>query len=60
MTAERKEELLVKIEKVASNEIEEFTVMDSDIKIVNSLDENQIVIDMIVMFMKNDEEAPDR
>lgn len=60
MTEERKQELLAKIERVSNNDISVFSGVDSDIKIRKNNNDGEIVIDMVVHFMKTDENEADR
>ena len=60
MTQERKQELIAKIERVANNDISVFSGVDSDIKIKKSSTDGEIVIDMVVHFMKTDEDETER
>ena len=41
-----------------SDDIKEFVVMESDIKVLKSSNMDEIVIDMVVVFMKSDDEEP--
>ena len=43
---------------IASDDIKEFSVMESDIKVYNSSIENELVIDMVIAFMKSDDKEP--
>ena len=59
MTGARKEELLAKIERVASNDATAFAGTESDIKVTKNSKNGEIVIDMVAHFMKTDEDRPD-
>ena len=41
-----------------SDDIKEFVVMESDIKVLKSSNMDEILIDMVVVFMKSDDEEP--
>ena len=60
MSEERKEELLAKIAKVASNDTTAFAGTDSGIKVYLNNENGYIVIDMVAHFIKTDENEPDR
>ena len=59
MTEERKGQLLEKISKIASNDVTVFAGTESDIKVSKSDKSGEIIIDMVVHFMKSDEEKAD-
>ena len=58
MTAERSEEMLAKIKMVADNDIDAFSGTASSIKVSKDSKTNDIVIDMVVFFLKSDEDEP--
>ena len=60
MTQERKEQLLEKIIKVASNDVTAFAGTESDIKVSKNEENGDIVIDLVAHFMKTDENDQDR
>ena len=57
MTLERKEEMLDKIEKIATDELEENEGIDYNIKV--SLDKREIIVDLIVHLIALDKENPE-
>ena len=59
MSAERKGELLAKIERVACNDATAFAGVESDIRVATNSESGEIVIDMVAHFMKTDEDRPD-
>ena len=59
MTEERKVELLAKIQKIVDNDVETFSGVERDVRIVKDSQSGDIVIDMIAHFMKTDEDDPE-
>ena len=60
MTEDRKQELLAKIEQVASNDITVFAGTDYDVKVQKNQENGSIVIDLVAHIMKSDENEPDK
>ena len=60
MTEDRKQELLAKVERVASNDTTVFAGTDYDIKVDKNSENGSIVIDMVAHIMKSDENEPDK
>ena len=58
MTGARKEELLAKIERVASNDATAFAGTESDIKVTKNSKNGEIVIDMVAHYMRTDNDRP--
>ena len=60
MLETRRQELLDKIAKVASNDITQFDGLDYDIKLNRDEENDSIVIDLLANWMRTDQENPDR
>ena len=60
MTQQRSEELLAKVIRVASNDATVFAGVEHDIRVVRDNDSGDIVIDMVVHFIKEDENESDK
>ena len=59
MTQQRKDELLTKITQVANNDVATLAGVEKDIRVVKSNENGEIIIDMVVHFIKTDENAPE-
>ena len=60
MTEERKQELLAKIEKVASNDVSVNAGTDYDLKVSKEDQDGSIIIDLVAHIIKSDENEPDK
>ena len=60
MTEDRKQELLAKIEQVASNDITMFAGTDYDVKIQKDEQDGSLTMDLVAHSMKSDENEPDK
>ena len=59
MSDTRRQELLAKISKVASNDVTATDGLESDVKLHRDAETGKIVIDMLVNWMKSNEDVPD-
>ena len=60
MTEDRKQELLAKIEQVASNDVTEFSGTDHDVKIQKNQEDGSFIIDLVAHSIKSDEGDPEK
>ena len=60
MSEERKQELLTKITKFASNDATTNDSLESDIKVTHDSESGNILVDTVAHWMKTDENEPER
>ena len=60
MSEARKQELLQKIIQIASNDVTASGGIDREIKLIRDEENKTIVIDLLVNWMRSDEEEPDK
>ena len=60
MTEKRREQLLAKIVKIASNDATAFAGVEQDITLAKDNEAGTIIIDMVAHFMVSDEDLPDQ
>ena len=60
MSEMRKDELIVKIMKVVSNDLEAFTGVETDIKVTQNEANGDISVDLIAHLIRSNEEEPDK